>query len=64
MIEKLCNKMVVTLAEAMEHLPLCDKTIRKLIKDGHLQRAPGVRRVLITVESLKRYLDAAPEGRA
>lgn len=35
---------------------ICTRTISRLIKRGFLKRVPGVRRVLVTEESLSKYL--------
>ncbi len=34
----------------------CRKTVAKLVKDGHLQRVPGIRHLLIVRESYRRYV--------
>jgi excisionase family DNA binding protein len=44
---------VWTLEEACKLFRVCDKTIRKWLKLGRLQRVPDCRKVLITDESVR-----------
>jgi len=49
----LTDSKVLTLDEACQLFRVCDKTVRKWIKLGRLQRVPDCRKVLITSESVR-----------
>lgn len=50
-----------TLKEVVDFFMVCDKTIRKWIKLGRLQRIPDCRKVLVTDASV-RALSGMSEG--
>lgn len=47
---------VVKIGEAATMLAVCEKTVRRLVDRGKLRRIHGIRRVLIPISEIEKFL--------